>query len=78
MRLDVRPEDLVCEGQGGERDVIQVLALVGRDNQEVTVTGTSSDRNSGQRDRNSSSPSRISWTKRSDSLLPVAARAAAA
>ena len=28
MRLDMRPEDLVRDGQGGERDVVQVLALL--------------------------------------------------
>ena len=34
MRRNVRPEDVVRDGQGGERDVVQVLALLRRDDQE--------------------------------------------
>lgn len=34
MRLDMRPEHLVRDGQSGERDVVQVLTLLGRDDEE--------------------------------------------
>lgn len=39
MRCNVRPEDLVRDGQGGERDVVQVFALLRRDDQERESDG---------------------------------------
>jgi hypothetical protein len=35
VRRNVRPEDLMGDGQRGERDIVQILTLIGRDDKEA-------------------------------------------
>jgi hypothetical protein len=66
----VRPENVVGNGQHGARDVVQVFALLGRDDKECQRDGMRRVRSSGQRTRNSSRLARIVRTKSAAS--PVA------
>jgi len=40
VRRNVRPEDVVGDGQSSEGDVVEVFALLWRDDEEVRATST--------------------------------------
>lgn len=78
MRRNVRPEDVMGEGRAVSAMLSRSLPCSGGMTRKVSVTGVRRVLNSGKRDRNSSSRSRISLAKSSASRWPWAVRAAAA